>query len=120
MEEKDFVMVRKLLMLSQSDQDGEALGAIRAARKILEKYNLNWEEFLKKIIQAAKPAPSAGTPELDTIGDILDFVLHHSRGRPHFDFITSLDDSYNDYGSLTEKQEAALMKFYRNLKRRGY
>lgn len=36
----------KILMLSQSESDGEALNALRMANKLLKKAGLNWEGFL--------------------------------------------------------------------------
>jgi hypothetical protein len=44
---KRFDLFIKLMMLSTSDQDGEALVAIRKANAILAEDNLNWEEFIR-------------------------------------------------------------------------
>jgi hypothetical protein len=39
----DFDKLTLCLNLTQSDQEGEALAAIRGANRILDRYNLTWE-----------------------------------------------------------------------------
>ena len=44
-------------MLTTSDQDGEALSAIRKANNILARWNLNWEEFLTRTLKVVHEKP---------------------------------------------------------------
>lgn len=48
----------KVLMLTQSDQDGEALAAIRAANAMLARSGQNWEGFLRA--PGSSPGASGG------------------------------------------------------------
>ena len=47
--------ILKLLELTQSANDAEALNAIRKANKIREKAGLQWEEIFAKAVTTYKP-----------------------------------------------------------------
>lgn len=47
----------KLMMLTTSDFDGEALSAIRKANKLLSHLKMNWSEVLKEVGGGARFAP---------------------------------------------------------------
>jgi len=53
-------MLTKLLMMTTSSHDGEALVAIRKANEMLARDRLNWQGVMKRL-QSAKPyeAPKA-------------------------------------------------------------
>jgi hypothetical protein len=57
-------MLVKLLMMTTSPNDGEALTAIRKANAMLAGANVNWEEFLKAVqtTNAAQADQSFRTP----------------------------------------------------------
>ena len=47
-------MLTKLLMMTTSSHDGEALVAIRKANEMLARDRLNWQDVMKRL-QSAKP-----------------------------------------------------------------
>lgn len=51
-------LLTKLMMLTTSDADGEALSAIRKANQILKKEKLNWQEVLSLPKAVAPPTPA--------------------------------------------------------------
>lgn len=106
----------KLLNLTRSDNDNEAISAIRHANSILKTANLDWSSAFGSV-------PSAETIDEDEweidIDDMLKGVLKYgnlSGGAKMF--IESLQDQYLRYGRLTPNQRQALEKFYFNCKRR--
>jgi len=113
--------VIKLLNLTRSENDNEALLAIRRANGIV----LDWAEFFQAgqvRIRVAEnygpagmprraPSPSEWTP---TIREMLDECLERVEGSG-LDFITSLAQQFHERGSLSSRQFEALVKFYRNL-----
>ena len=53
----DYKMFLKLMSLTTSSFDGEALNAIRMANAVLARTNQTWEDLLKnKIVMIAPPA----------------------------------------------------------------
>lgn len=102
----------KLMMLTTSDKDGEALVAMRKANAMLARDNLNWEEFL----QSKAPLPSWRVtrprddlhPHAD-VGKLFDILF--ANVSPHDGFRSFVEDVYRSYrrkGYVTDKQYAAL------------
>lgn len=56
----DIVKVVKLLKLTQSDNEHEALAALRRANAILKKHDIQWDKFFASAVRGtyASPAPS--------------------------------------------------------------
>jgi len=100
-------------MLTGSDNDHEALSAIRHANMMLAKENFSWCHVLKRSRVAGQPVEQAAD---DRIRDMLDDCLEYVTGNG-VDFIESLDSQYTARGWLSSKQIAALEKFFRNLKK---
>jgi len=114
--------VIKLLNLTRSENDNEALLAVRKANGIV----LDWGEFftgqktrekMRRQYGATgmpnRPAPSAAewTP---TIKEMLDECVERVEGSGA-GFIESLAQQFHERGSLSQKQVEALVRFYRNL-----
>lgn len=67
----DLERLAKLLQMTQSEQPGEALVAIRKANEYLKRYDLNWPEFFVRLRnshravrqQAAAHQQSAVSPD---------------------------------------------------------
>lgn len=67
----------KLMMLSTSDNDGEALAALRKANKILKDAKVSWMELLGgtkpdqsfRVPPSKRPKPERPEPQWDTVGD---------------------------------------------------
>ena len=99
----------KLLALTQSDSDNEALAAIRKANFLLRSLNMQWHEivdFYEGPIATTKPIKNS---VLDDFGK-LQAVLEWAEDNDWFDtdFILSLESSCEKFGELTPKQRSAL------------
>lgn len=103
----------KLMMLTASDQDGEALTALRKANAMLAAENKNWEEFISEKPDAPNTPRSSGVRYIDpkVIDPLFDKLL---RTVPHMsgfrDFVESVHEFWRDERFLTEKQFRALKK----------
>jgi len=120
--------VLRCLMLTTSQNDHEALLAIRKANQILAVLNLSWEQYLGVAIREDRePDPPPRDPEPETvpkkrmnqyersmmmIKEVKDHLLE--TGSSAIEFIESLEAGLYKYGSLTERQMVALKKFYKN------
>lgn len=111
----DFVKLTKLMMLTASNADGEALNAIRIANRMLTGAKLNWEQVLKVRLAGPelheKRAKSEKVDRKAVTRQMLNVCLENVQG-PAAEFIESLEESFVKYGSLTAKQMNALKKFY--------
>lgn len=133
----------KLMMLTTSDSDGEAVNALRVANKMLRAGGLNWEAFIAgrsqrddaralrqenvklrnelitlrdevmRLRSQVNARADRDTHEDTSIREMIDHCLLHVHGSA-YDFICSLADAYDKWGRLTPRQKAALTKFYRN------
>ena len=75
--------ILKLLDLTNSDNDSEALNAIRKANNVREKAGLQWEEvFAKSVSSRSNLPPSvhrrASTPKFLTVETMLEEILKRS------------------------------------------
>ncbi len=121
MKANNFDKFIKLMQMTQSDQDGEVLTAIRMANTMLAENNANWEELLRsKVKVSAKPEPAfAGKryTNSEEIEEMLREILGSIKtGSSFFAFIESLKEWWEDKGFLTEKQYNSLRKSYARLK----
>jgi hypothetical protein len=104
----------KLLNLSTSDNDAEALSAIRMANTILKGEGLGWVDMLltppgNKIPLRNTPAPTE-TSKKKYDGEDVAHMLDECKGT----FIDSLRDWYDSKGFLTAKQYESLLKAYKD------
>lgn len=108
----------KLMMLTTSTNDNEALAALRKANAILAAQSVSWDEFLKGmknlVIQEEPKAPKKKKDESD-IKEMLQTVLASHLSDTGYEFISSLNAFFTEKNFLTEKQEKALRKFYDNI-----
>lgn len=58
----------KLLMMTTSDKDGEALVAVRKANKLLRQLGVNWQELLALPLIEDEPEPKPPPPSNDKHG----------------------------------------------------
>lgn len=126
-------------MLTQSDNDHEALAAIRKANQLLAVYNLNWEGYLgvaKQMDIDEQESREPPHPASECPSSYDDYSLQgmnnrertikmfrvvkarlEEEGSDAISFIHSLEDGFAKYGSLTANQYYALKKFYDRVKR---
>ncbi|MBE7637452.1 DUF2786 domain-containing protein [Sneathiella sp. P13V-1] len=67
MEERDFAKLVKLLELSTSDADHEALAAVRMSRKLLQKHGLSYEMVMEQMRQKSTQVAQTEITELKKI-----------------------------------------------------
>jgi hypothetical protein len=126
----------RLMMLTTSNRDGEALAALRKAQAFLAEGGQNWEEFLTPLAngkappreepkaqahQAYQRPPGGGwqrsKPAWDEYEDaetMIEYLIESGRLPDSLvDFVTSLQGSLAKYGRLTENQMRALRNIYR-------
>ncbi len=110
----------KIMMLTSSPSEGEALNAIRMANGLLMAANLNWEEFLgargADAGAGAETKPRARKTQRHTSGDIEEMFEGVSQGldpdSSFYRFIESLHTWWEEHGFLTDKQYEALKNSY--------
>ena len=110
----DVTKLIKLMNLTTSTFDGEALNAIRKANLLLAESNISWIEFIKeknitiKEIVVKKPRD----PQIEEMLRLCKKGVRSISGKM---FINSLADWYKKHGSLSEKQLISLKKWYDNV-----
>ena len=105
----------KLLRLTTSPHDGEALAAIRKANEMLSSRKLEWASL---ILPTAPPPKQKSSARDDVIEQMFDFLESARLSESSREFVESLRDYWDRLGDLTEKQHAALTKTY-NFARRA-
>ena len=114
----------KILMLTTSENDGEALSAARMANSILKNEGLVWSqveirayiERPKKVPTYSKPSePKNDEPDLD---DIFDYVLTETPDWFDSTFVEDLYEKWESGRTLTVKQRESLLKVYNMLKKK--
>jgi len=116
MKQEQQTKVLKLLNLSSSSNDGEALNSIRIANEILKKHKLDWEKFMMfpKMTDAQSRRTTGKEHPDDEIQVMFELVLKRVEGQKAEEFINSIHSFWKRTGFLTKKQETALRKFYDN------
>lgn len=114
----EYERVVKCLMLSTSDNDHEALSAVRAANAILSKEKACWIDVFQQICNSPTTdktdakSTSARTETVEDWGDIIDGILRRVPNKYH-PFLQSVQDYWWTHGRLSTKQEAAVRRFMR-------
>lgn len=114
---KEFDRFRKLMALTTSDHDPEALAALRQANKVLSTNKITWDDVFKKLVSVeGEEAPDE--PSAARSGDGIEeaFVVVRKSLRPgsFADFIDSLEEQWHEKGYLTPNQREALFKAAKN------
>jgi hypothetical protein len=117
--------IAKLLNLTSSDNDGEALNAIRIANQILKKNGLDWPTLIeedKPIRYQAKEPPVTPAPmkvhivDEDDVHEIIDFIKDNAWEDFDYSFVDSIEKNFEEYHRLTRRQMNALKKVYSSVK----
>lgn len=133
----ELVMFKKIMGMTFSDQDGEALNAIRKANAMLAKHKLDWYDVLGRAVNGAadgptmtaRQAPPHAQPGPQTaeapkaqpnklpIEEQIRRAFDELRGNLHGSFetfINSLETQFLDKGDLSIDQRRALFKAVTN------
>ena len=100
----DTERLTKLLMLTTSSNDAEALAAMRKANALLAQAGLNWEKFigLRKAI-AERTTNKTTVDASDEIEQMFDLLMSSVKGE-FSSWIESAYDYYQRNGHLTARQ----------------
>lgn len=124
---KEFNKLSKMMGLTMSDQDGEALNAIRLANKVLKDNKLTWDDVFKRLItvdveevesepETVQPSAQAQSNEInrafDTVMGTADMTSDFGS------FIQSLHDQWTGKGWLSVAQREALFNAVKRAKNR--
>ena len=111
----------KLLNLSTSNNDNEALSAIRTANAILKKNNILWDKILNSQVEIRYiEVPTHENQDMDLETKIEYLMDNLDRLGSAADFIESLANQFYQRCSLSEKQANSIEKFYRNMRSRRF
>lgn len=112
---KEFRLLQKLMAMTTSPVDGEALMAIRQANRLLGEASLTWEKVFAKTVTVvaeveADPEPKVNDPDAARIDSL--FATIEDRELPDGldKFVESLQEQWEKNRSLSPKQTAALEK----------
>lgn len=126
-----FDLFLKLMMMTTSDVDGEALVALRKANAMLAEQNMNWEELLKAKVKFARQERSEeyhqrkrgernrhdstngefvmpSDEEINLFFEILLDSVHPKA--PFREFVESVHSFWEENGYLTKRQAEAIKK----------
>ena len=114
--------ILKLLALTASDNDGEALNACRMANAILKKNGLSWGAFIDPYIPQGDTAkrshddPRENPREPEDVWDLIEYVRDNAWPGFDFSFIDTIERRYDQTGRLTPGQLRALRNIYDNIR----
>lgn len=117
---KDLAKILKLLELSASQNDGEALNAVRKANEMRVKAGLEWKQVFEKlsgtpgsITEIIPPiSPRRPQPKFHTVNTMLDEILNRSLSDVHRARMEEIKYSYELLDSLSGKEINALINTY--------
>lgn len=112
---KDYHRLQKLMMSTTSDNDHEALQAIRSANAILKHYAIDWNRVFSRTVQvvdeveeAPRDLAAVRAEEIETAFGIVEGA--DSTAGDFASFIASLREQWDRSGHLSAAQEEALFK----------
>lgn len=109
----DFQRLKKLMGLTFSEADGEALNALRAANRLLVAERLTWERVLDRTVQVGadvEPAETAPTDGLSAEVDAAFETVLDTAGGSFRTFVLDLHEQWTRHHHLSPNQLAALFR----------
>lgn len=107
---KDFRQLEKLMMMTTSDNDAEAIAALRKANEILKRHGYNWTSTFQRLVRVQEAEIEEAPRERDentAIREAFEAINNPSS------FVHSLREQFEERGFLTPKQRAALFEIAR-------
>lgn len=109
----DFNRLRKLMAMTFSDNDTEALTSVRAANKLLKDNGLTWQRVFDRTVRVEnsveEAVPSKNGYSEEDITTMFESALSKADGGFR-DFLLSLQARYDEKGRLSEGQMDALIR----------
>jgi hypothetical protein len=112
-------LLKKLMGMTFSDQDGEALAAIRKANVMLKKENLSWADVLggnaAVVISVAPTGEPRGAPVEVTVMAQINHAFDTLRGKKIRDraLVDDLETIFKSCGYLQANERAPLFRIYK-------
>ena len=116
---KEFGHLKKFMMMTTSDNEQEALTALRMANNILKKHNVNWDAVFARLVKVGNQIESADDVEAKVmsgqrssrvrITEALEIAMTNATGS-FYSFLHSLSEQFENTGRLTQAQEDAIIK----------
>jgi len=116
----DFARFKKFMELTMSDNEGEALSALRMANKLIKSEGLTWTRVLDRSIQIVpqfedKNESEHGVTE-DELEAMFEAVLDESNGSFR-DVVQSIYSQWKERGFITPRQREVIVAAFRRLRR---
>ena len=113
MKQDDVNKIIKLLDMSSSENDHEALLAARMANSIIKKYNIRWVQFfhdnIKYKTNVVYEEEKTGASNEEMISELLSTTRLSDKDRK---WVEIFENAIENYGKLTERQEEVLKNIY--------
>jgi hypothetical protein len=101
----DFVRLKKLMSMTSSDSDAEALGAIRAANRILTTHGYTWEMVLSRTVTVLSAVEAMPADEDDA--PPFDMALRGAAGTFR-NTLLSIQAQYEERGFISARQRQVI------------
>jgi len=117
-EQNVFERLAKLLELTASNHDGEALVAVRKANETIERIGITWTEILVPVQRDSIGRTNSMdrfyfSPEGEAWGDIFRIIAERAQMSEKWQTVLwGISDYHRRSGFLTKKQSDLVMKFY--------
>lgn len=125
---KEFERLKKFMRLTDSDNDNEALAALRQGRKVLTAHGYTWDSVFDRLVrldvEAAEPeneprSSSTRTASASYADDVdRDFAALASADF-HSDFLDSIREQWEEKRWMSPRQRSALRDNVQRLRREG-
>ena len=115
----------RLMIMTTSSFDGEALNAIRMANAMLAEHNFNWEDFISGKMQAkAIPQPRPRSRRMDQHGEDANLIEEAKESvnqkASFYKVIESISNWFDDKGFITDRQREVLQRAVEEARKRRY
>ncbi len=105
---KDLSQMKGLMALSNSDNDGEALNAIRAANRLLVKNGLTWDMFFRRTVTVMTEVEAVSDGDEDIINDAFEEALRDAHGTFR-ETLLSIQAQWSRTHHLSERQRRVML-----------
>jgi exonuclease V gamma subunit len=126
--QKEIQKITKLLELSASNIDAEALLAVRKANEIRKKINASWQDLFTPRIQHTNHQSNTSyrgasqkrdshyvdVPDDELVAIFDELIQEREFSEKWEEIIESIHKYWCEHGGITEKQYALIMKLYGN------
>lgn len=102
---KDFSKLKRLMAMTGSDSDAEALGAIRAANRVLFANGLTWEMVFKRTVSVVSEVEVLDDGDGDELVDAFRAALDDARPGSFRDVLLDMQSRHDRGYPLSDRQK---------------